>query len=408
MTILVIHNHYRQRGGEDSVFESECRMLENAGHRVIRYEKSNSDLHEGGLPAKIGIALSTLWSRRTVREVRALIRTEKPDVVHCHNTFPVVSPSVYFAAAREGVPVVQTLHNYRLCCLNGYLFRNGRVCEDCLGRIPWRGVCRRCYRDSFFQSAVVAAMLVAHRALGTWRRRVARYIALTEFSRGKFVAAGLPEQKIAVKPNACEPKARPCADGATIKCVAPGGPIRFLYLGRLSPEKGPDVLVEAWRILCAMPDSPVPEKAQLDIVGDGPERERLESAAADLPGMRFLGAIPKDEVPALLAGSSALVLPSRCYEQFSTTVMEAMEAGRAAAVSSSAKAGTLVRDGVSGRLFDAGNPASLAAALRELSLDPGAIRRMGEAARETFLSSGCTPVKNIAALEKIYASCTGG
>ena len=139
MTILVVHNRYRQRGGEDSVFESECRMLEDAGHRVIRYEKTNGDIDERGIAAKALLAARTIWNRRTCRDIREILRREKPDVVHCHNTFPLVSPSVYWAAAREGVPVVQTLHNYRLACLNGYLFRDGKICEACLGRLPWGG-----------------------------------------------------------------------------------------------------------------------------------------------------------------------------------------------------------------------------------------------------------------------------
>ena len=202
MKILVIHNHYRLRGGEDSVFETECQMLEDAGHKVVRYETSNQDIPDGAL-GRLSVALSTVWSRGAYRAVRALIRNERPDVVHCHNTFPRLSPSVYYAAAAEGVPVVQTLHNYRLACLNGYLFRDGHVCEDCLGRMPWRGVFRRCYRGSRGGSLAVAAMLVVHRLLGTWRRKVTRYIVLTEFAKSKYIEIGLPVEKIVVKPNVC-------------------------------------------------------------------------------------------------------------------------------------------------------------------------------------------------------------
>ena len=200
MKILVVHNHYRLRGGEDTVFDAECRMLEEGGHTVVRYERTNLDVPRGVL-GRVRTALGTVWSRRSYREVRELIRRERPDVMHCHNTFPLISPSVYYAAAAEGVPVVQTLHNYRLACLNGYLFREGHVCERCLGRAPWRGVCLRCYRGSLAASATVAAMLLVHRALGTWRRKVTRYIALTEFSKAKFIEAGLPADKITVKPN---------------------------------------------------------------------------------------------------------------------------------------------------------------------------------------------------------------
>ena len=244
--MLVVHERYRVRGGEDGVFETECSLLEEAGHKVVRYEKDNRDIPDRG--GRIGLALRTIWNQRTYREIRSIIRAEKPDVVHCHNTFPLISPSVYWAAAREGVPVVQTLHNYRLACLNGYLFREGHVCEDCLGRTPWRGVCRRCYRGSRAQSFVAAAMLLVHRLLGTYRRKVTRYIALTDFAKTKFVEAGLPAGKLVVKPNAFAPPAqtRPASDSFSIQHSA----FSIVYLGRLSPEKGVDILLRAWAMLC--------------------------------------------------------------------------------------------------------------------------------------------------------------
>ena len=204
MRILMLHNRYRVRGGEDSVFEAERDMLRGAGHAVETWEKGNGDLREGGAFAKLRLACATVWSRSSYREMRQRIAAFRPDVVHVHNFFPQFSPSVFWACAREGVPVVLTLHNYRLACLDGYLFRlrECRICEDCLGRWPLRGVWRRCYRDSLSASAALAAMLVAHRILGTWRRKVTRFIALTDFAREKFIAAGLPAEKIVVKPNA--------------------------------------------------------------------------------------------------------------------------------------------------------------------------------------------------------------
>ena len=433
MKILVVHNHYRQRGGEDAVFETECALLERGGHTVVRYEKGNDFDESRG---RIGLALRTLWNRTAYREIRDLIRRERPDVMHCHNTFPSISPSIYWAAAEEGIPVVQTLHNYRLCCLNGYLFRDGAICERCLGRAPLRGVFRRCYRDSLGTSGVVAAMLLLHRILGTWRRKVTRYIALTEFGRDKFIAAGLPAAKIVVKPNALAgegaslgvrksdspivkksesqkvqeskgPEVRESGEG---KGRDADGAVTFLYLGRLSPEKGADVLVDAWRILCEGPDSPVPAKARLVIAGDGPERTPLEERSKGLSGIRFLGAVPKTNVPALLRNVSVLVFPSLCYEQFAITPMEAMEAGIPTIVSDVAHMSTLVRDSETGVVFHRDNPQSLAEVMATLAADPGRLADMGEEARRTYERSECRPDANLAALLRIYeearsASC---
>ncbi|MBR1836595.1 MAG: glycosyltransferase [Kiritimatiellae bacterium] len=410
MTILVVHNRYRQRGGEDSVFESECRMLEDAGHRVIRYEKTNGDIDERGIAAKALLAARTIWNRRTCRDIREILRREKPDVVHCHNTFPLVSPSVYWAAAREGVPVVQTLHNYRLACLNGYLFRDGKICEACLGRLPWGGVCRRCYRGSFQQSAVAFAALAVHRAIGTYRRKVARYVALTDFARGKFAAAGIPAGAMVVKPNVLVEKDGGKTAAAEKTERGGDGSFAFLFLGRLSPEKGVDVLIEAWRMLCADADAAAGGGAPLPrllVAGDGPEREALEKRAEGLPRLEFLGPVPRENVPALLSRVSALVVPSRCYETFGLTVMEAASRGIASIVSAPGGQASLVEDGKTGMVFKTGDPAALAGAMKKLASDPVRARAMGAAARAACEASACAPGANLAALERIYRSCAG-
>ncbi|MBQ9727079.1 MAG: glycosyltransferase [Kiritimatiellae bacterium] len=408
MTILVVHNRYRVRGGEDGVFETECRLLEEAGHRVVKYEKTNCDIPDRG--GRIGLALRTIWNPRTYREIRSIIRAEKPDVMHCHNTFPLISPSVYWAASREGVPVVQTLHNYRFACLNGYLFREGAVCEKCLGRTPWCGLRRRCYRGSFGGSLALFATLAVHRLLGTFRRKVARYVALTDFARDKFVAAGLPAGKIVVKPNAFAPQT--CGLPANGKTA--GAVLRVLYVGRLSPEKGVDVLLRAWALLAGespgAPGSAPPRPGPAltcAIVGDGPERAALEALAAELgvaDSVRFLGALPREAALAELASASLLAFPSMWYEQFAVTPLEAMALGVPVLASDVARAGTMLEDGVTGRFFRAGDPAALAAALRGLLADPATLRRMGEAARAAFEASDCVPARNLARLLEIYAS----
>lgn len=427
--VLVVHNRYRIRGGEDSVFEAECRLLEEAGIRVIRYERSNDDIPDGGGPfAKLGLALCTVWNPRTYREVREILRRERPDAMHCHNTFPQISPSVYYAAAREGVPVVQTLHNYRLACLDGYLFRDGRVCERCLGRAPLPGVCRRCYRGSLSASATLAAMLLFHRLLGTWRRKVTRYIALTDFAKEKFVQAGLPACKISVKPNAFVASDEGVGLRATVErsgASAPGRQQRVVYVGRLSSEKGVDVLLRAWALLQkeggadqnarpsqapSGPGAAAPRHGPAPtckIIGDGPERAALEGLAAELgiaSSVRFLGALPRKAALRELAASDLLVLPSLCYETFGLAVVEAASMGIAAIVPAHSAPSSLVRDGVTGRHFSSGDPVALASALRDLLSDPAALRRMGAAARAAFEASDCRPDRNLARLLSVYAS----
>src|SRR5690606_9485711 len=198
MRVLMAHNYSQQAGGEDAVVAAEYALLMQQGVEVELYQQHNERI--AAMPTA-QVALETLWSQRTVNEIGALIARFRPDVVHAHNTFPLISPSLYFAAARHGVPVVQTLHNFRLFCAQAMFMRDGHVCEDCMGTLPWRGVLRRCYRGSLAQSAVVVGMQGAHRLLGTYQQRVTRYIALNRFCRDKFVEAGLPANRMAVKPN---------------------------------------------------------------------------------------------------------------------------------------------------------------------------------------------------------------
>src|ERR1700724_3181862 len=250
ISVLRAHNFYKQAGGEDHSFASEAAMLEAHGHKVIRYCQHNESI-DRMKPA--ALAARTVWSRQAYREIRALIKTHRPQVAHFHNTLPLISPAAYHAAQAENVCVVQTLHNFRLLCPNALLLRGGRICEECVGRtIPWPGAVHKCYRDSRSASAAVATMLAAHHALGTWRHAVDLYIALTPFSRDKFIAGGLPPEKIVVKPHFVDPDPGPGR-----------GRGRYgVFVGRLSPAKGLATLLEAWKKLAA----PVP----LKIVGDGP------------------------------------------------------------------------------------------------------------------------------------------
>jgi len=373
-------------------------MLSAAGHTVARFEVSNDAIPAGW--GKCLFFFKTIWNRRSARAVREAIRRGKPDVAHFHNTFPLISPAAYHACAAEGVPVVQTLHNFRYCCLNAYLLRDAKVCELCLGKNPWRGVVRKCYRDSYAQSFAVWAMLTTHRALGTYSRKVDAYIALTEFGKRKFVEAGLPEEKIYVKGNAVAGSAGRLtapvftsgyreASRRTLLTRHPPDQV-VLYVGRLSPEKGPDVLVEAWK------NSNL--NARLVIIGDGPERAALEKQAAGLSGVTFAGTLTAPQVADWMRRATVLVIPSVCYETFSLTLNEAAAAGLPVVASDLGAFAACVKDGETGFLFPPGDAAALA---RVLS-DPSKLRAVGENARRAFLAGESVPEKNVARLLEIY------
>jgi hypothetical protein len=199
MKIIMCHNHYQQPGGEDLSYAQEVRLIESRGHDVVQYTKHNDEIREMG---KLAAALRTIWNGDTHRELRELFRHERPEVVHFTNTFPLISPSAYYAAKEEGVAVVQSLRNYRLLCPGAQFMRDGKVCESCLGkRFAWPGVWHGCYRDSRVGTLVVASMLAFHRMRQTWTEAIDMYYALTELSRAKFVEGGLPADKIAVKPS---------------------------------------------------------------------------------------------------------------------------------------------------------------------------------------------------------------
>jgi glycosyltransferase involved in cell wall biosynthesis len=386
MKVLVAHNYYQQPGGEDQCFAAEVALLRARGHDVLEYRVHNDSIT--GM-SRLGVASRTVWSRPAYRELRALIRTHRPEVAHFHNTLPLISPAAYYAARAAGVRVVQTLHNYRLLCPNALFFRDGRVCEDCIGRsAPWPGVVHKCYRESRIASAAVAAMLALHRGLGTWREAVDVYVALTEFGRRKFIAGGLPAGKIVVKPNFVDPDPGPGA-GA-------GG--YALFVGRLSAEKGVPTLLQAWRELGG--------GAPLKIVGDGPLAAAVAAAAAADARAQWLGRQPLSAVYALLREAMVLVLPSQCYETFGRVAVEAFAAGTPVIASRLGAMAEVVDHGRTGLLFEPGNAIDLAAKLRQLLADPDERERMRRAAREEY-ERKYTAAANYNALLDIYERALG-
>lgn len=338
------------------------------------YERDN---HELDGMSRLSAAAQTVWSRHTMREAGSIMDRFRPHVLHVHNTFPLISPSVYDAAARRGIAVVQTLHNFRLICPQGLMLRNGRPCEDCVGRIPLPGVFHACYRHSHSQSAVLATMLTVHRALGTWHRRVSRFIALNAFCRDRFVAGGLPADRISIKPNSVDLPAPPRA--------ARSG---FLYVGRLSAEKGTQVLASAARSLSGI---------RIDVVGSGPE----ENALKGIDGLHHQGALASEAVYERMRCALALVLPSIWYENYPRTLVEAFACGLPVIASRLGAMAALVEDGKTGLLFEPGDGADLARKLSWAFENPDAMATMGGAARRQY-ERELSADANYAALMRIY------
>ncbi len=313
------------------------------------------------------VALNTIWNRETCADLRRVIREERPAVVHFTNTFPLISPAAYYTARNAGAKVVQSLHNYRLLCPNAQFLRDGRPCESCLGRtIAWPGVQHACYRNDRRSTAVVAAMLAFHRSLGTWRRAVDLYLALTEFGRRKFIEGGLPAEKIAVKPNFIRVDPG-IGDGS-------GG--YAVFVGRLSPEKGVETILNAWSQLQI--DLP------LTIVGDGPLADRVREATEQDPRIRWLGHQTSERVLEIVGGAKFLLLPSLWYEGLPKIIVEAFSKGTPVIASNLGAMTELIEHERNGMLFIPGDPAALAAAVLAVHEDSATLTRMRKAARDEF------------------------
>jgi glycosyltransferase involved in cell wall biosynthesis len=365
MRVLHVHNFYKKPGGEDQSFAHTGAMLENHGHEVIRFTLRNDVI--AGVGETLAAVGKTMWNRTVHKDLRRLIRQTRPDVAHFENTFPLVSPAAYYACRSEGVPVVQTLRNFRMVCPGCILYRNGKICEDCLGkRIPWPGVLHGCYRGSRLGSALVAAMITTHRTLGTWQNQVDAYIALNSFVQAKFVEAGLEADKVHVSPNflSFEPE---LGDGE-------GG--YALFASRLTPEKGIKTLLAAWAELG--------RELPLKILGDGPEAKAVIEAASRGPGIEWLGWRPAEEVLTLIGGAKIVVVPSAWYETFNRTQLEALAKGTPVVASRLGSMQAIVDHGRTGLLFAPNDPADLVRQVRRILASPDSYARMRLAARQEF------------------------
>ena len=362
MKILTIHNKYKFRGGEDESRESEDSLLVANGHSVEQLVFDNSII--GGIRA-VRAGLEASWSQSSYNLTRQRIADLKPDVVDIHNFFPLASPSVHYAAHALGVPIVQTLHNFRLLCPGATFYREGAVCEDCTSHaVPWPGVVHGCYRGSRAQTAAVAGMIGVHRLLRTWQRAVTTFIAVSEFAKGKFVEHGFPASRITVKPNfVLDPGS------------AGEGGDDLLFVGRLAVEKGIGTMLEAMEL--------VNPAVRLKIAGDGPLADKVAAAAGRNPRIQYLGRVPQKKALELMGASRFVLVPSEWYETFGRVAAESFSRGTPVIASGIGAIAEIVEDGRTGFLYRPGDPHDLARAIdRAFAMEDGLAEMRREARRE--------------------------
>jgi glycosyltransferase involved in cell wall biosynthesis len=382
LKILQVHNTYREAGGEDAVVRAEAELLEGAGHKVERFQVANP----GGTLRPAANLLLSPWNPVAARRLGRLAERTRPDVAHVHNTWYSLSPSVLAALKRRGVPVVVTLHNYRVMCINGQLLRRGEICTLCVGSLPVRGLRYRCYRGSCAASAVAVIGAAAARVRRVWERDVDLYLVMSEFAKAQFVAAGLPEERIRVKPHfVADPGER---------SHAPSSSKTILYVGRLAREKGLENLLNAWRAASIA-------GCELLIVGVGPLQAELE--ARHEAGVRFLGWLPPGQVRRLMLSARALVFPSVWYETFGLTIAEAMAAGTPVLASDLGGTPELLGPLGAGWLVEADNTAAWASRLEAIASDAAALDEAGRQARKRYEST-FSAKHGLRLLEDAYAA----
>ena len=386
--VLIVHCRYKFRGGEDIVVENESSLLQRHGVGVSLYELSNESIDDSDLASRLLLGFRTTWNRQAANALRREVERNGAQLVHFHNTFPLLSPAAYYAVKETGAKIVQTLHNYRLICGNAQLLRDLRPCEKCVGGKFFYGAVHRCYRGSLGASSAVALMQHTYHGIGTYRRMVDRYIALTEFAKRKFVTAGLPEERIVVKPNSLVDTPE----------SGEGNGNFVLYVGRLSAEKGVVALLRAWRQVRDVP---------LKIAGDGPLRDSLRELARDSrAAVEFLGHLDRRRVLDLMGEAKMLILPSEWYEGFPMTIAESYAMGTPVVASDIGSLSEIVEEGNTGRTFQPGNVDQLASVVQSLFGDEVALRSMRRNCRQRYLER-YTGEDNARQLIAIYRDVTG-
>lgn len=360
MKIIQAHNYYQNTGGEATVVSSERALLEENGHTVIPYERNNQEIENYSLFKKVGLIKNTSWSKQSYAEVKSLLKKHKPDVCHVHNFLPLISPSIYKACKDQKVPVVQTLHNYRLICTNGLLLRENKVCERCLGKSPYTSIKTKCYRDSYLQTYTVARMLQHNTQKGTWNKLVDAYLCLTQLAKDKFVEHGLPEQKLFLKPNFVEVPEVHTAEKEDY----------LIFVGRLEEAKGVKILKE------------ISDKVTLPIfvVGDGELKEQLKGT----PNLKLLGKKTHMETLSLIKAAKALIFPSIWYEGMPMTILESFASRTAVFASNMGAMQSMIEDRKNGFLFEPNSAKDLAEKLNTYIDNKAVIQDIEENAFQQF------------------------
>jgi glycosyltransferase involved in cell wall biosynthesis len=388
MRILLAHNRYRSGApsGENRVVDQEGEALEALGHEVVRFGRSSDEIGQWPLAKKASLPARTVWSRESYRELTAVLRERRPDVVHVHNTFPLLSASVLYACRDARVPVVATIHNYKLVCANGSFFRDGAVCHDCAHGLPVRAVRHGCYRESRAATVPVALAMGLHR--NAWKSLVSAYIFISAAQRDLLQGAGLAPDRVFVKHNLIPRRSRPHVERTPT----------VVYAGRLDEAKGARLLMAGWDRYLGQPGEP---GLNLVIVGGGPLEDEVAAWASARPSVEMTGTVSSDRVAEHMAGARAVLLPSTWEETFGLVAVEAMAAGVPPVAAAHGSFPELITPGVDGALFSPGDPDALALAIADVEGNPGRYEDYGDQARKTY-EERFDPERIMAELLEIY------
>jgi len=384
LNILIAHNFYKQRGGEDVIFESESKLLEDHGHNIYRYAISNKDIN--GTFKSLAAGVSAVYNSASARRIKEVIADFNPDVIHVHNFWPMISPAIFYEAKKANVPIVHSIHNFRLLCPSAYLYFDHAIYEKSINKVfPFDAIRKGVYRNSKIQTAVLAFMTAYHNKMGTWKNKIDQFIINTEFAKKKFLASSLEltDSQFYVKPNFVPDYQQDSHQRQRLD--------QYLFVGRLSEEKGLEVLVETFKRL----------KLPITIVGDGPLKNLVEQAANECPTIHYVGFKNKQEVIEYLKTTRAMILPSLWYEGLPMTLMEAFCMGAPVIASNLGAMAETIVHGENGLLFETGSSVALEKQLNQLEQNENLRQKLASGARNAYLSR-YTPEINYKMLVEVY------